>query len=60
MNENDKNLAGPALDDNVTILADGSSLLRISLGSSGVGLRLEVVLLVRHGSVGRKSAKRRG
>ena len=43
------NLAGPGLDDNVTILADGAGLLWIGLGSSGIGLRLEVVLLVGHG-----------
>lgn len=43
------NLAGPGFDDNVTILADGAGLLWIGLGSSGIGLRLEVVLLVGHG-----------
>lgn len=43
------NLARPAFDDNVTVLADGTGLLRVRLGGSGVGLRLEVVLLVRHG-----------
>lgn len=45
------NLARAVFDDNVTVLADGTSLLRVSLGSSGVGLRLEVVLLVRHGAL---------
>jgi hypothetical protein len=45
------NLARAVFDDNVTVLADGTSLLRVSLGSSGVGLGLEVVLLVRHGAL---------
>lgn len=44
-----KHLAGPVLDDNVTVLANGSGLLRIGLGCAGVSLGLEVVLFVRHG-----------
>lgn len=32
------NLASSIFDDNVTALADGTSLLRVGLGSSGVGL----------------------
>jgi len=32
-----KNLAGTIFDNYVTIFADGSGLLRISLGSSGIG-----------------------
>lgn len=44
------NLAGTALDDDVTVLTDGAGLLRVSLGGSGVGLRLEMVLLVGHRS----------
>ena len=45
-------LAGPLLDDEVGALADGSGLLRKGLGRSGVGLGLEVVLIVRHGERG--------
>lgn len=43
-----RNLAGPVLDDDVPILADRSSLLRVGLGRSGIGLRLEMMLFVRH------------
>lgn len=43
-------LAGTTLDDDVTAFADGAGLLRIGLGGSGIGLWLEVVLLVRHDS----------
>lgn len=42
------NLAGPPLDDDVAVLPDRSGLLRVRLRRPGVGLRLEVVLLVRH------------
>ena len=43
------NLARTVLDDDVAILANSTSLLRVSLGGSGIGLGLEVVLLaVRH------------
>ena len=43
-------LAGAALDDDESVLADGTGLLRVGLGRPSVGLRLEVVLLgVRHG-----------
>lgn len=42
------NLARPVLDDYVTVLTDGTGLLRVSLGSSGVGLGFKVMLLVRH------------
>ena len=45
----ESNLAGPVLDDNVTVLADSASLLRIGFGSSGIRLRFEVMLFVRHG-----------
>ena len=45
-------LAGSVLDYDVAIFANGSSLLRKSLGSSGVGLGVEVVLLVRHRCTG--------
>lgn len=44
----DLHLARTVLDDDVAVLADSAGLLRISLGRAGVGLRLEVVLLVRH------------
>lgn len=43
-----KDLARTIFDDNITILADGSSLLRESLRCTGISLRFEVVLLVRH------------
>jgi len=47
--DGESHLAGTALDDDVPVLADGASLLRIGLGGAGVGLGLEVVLLgVRH------------
>lgn len=46
--EKGRNLAGPVLDYDVAIFANGTSLLRESLGRSGVGLGVEVVLLVRH------------
>ena len=39
------NLARTILDDDVAILANSTSLLRVSLGVSGIGLRLVVVLL---------------
>ena len=43
------NLARTVLDDDVAILTNSTSLLRVSLGGSGIGLGLEVVLLtVRH------------
>lgn len=48
MGKNERNLAGPVLDYDVAILANGSGLLRESLGRSGVGLGVEVVLLVGH------------
>ena len=41
-------LAGTAFDDDVTVLTDGTGLLRVGFGGSGVGLGLEVVLFVRH------------
>lgn len=41
-------LAGTSLDDDVPVLADGAGLLRVGLGGAGVGLGLELVLLVRH------------
>jgi hypothetical protein len=42
-------LARAVLDDDVSILADGTGLLRVGLGRAGVGPGLEVVLLgVRH------------
>jgi len=41
-------LARAILDDDVAILTDGTSLLRVSLGSTGIGLGLKLVLLVRH------------
>ena len=45
-----KDLARAAFDDDVAVLADSAGLLRESLGGSGVGLRLEVVLFaVSHG-----------
>ncbi|MFS7972091.1 hypothetical protein Hanom_Chr09g00840691 [Helianthus anomalus] len=47
MNKN-TNLASTILDNNVAALADGTSLLRISLGSSGIGLGFKLVLFVRH------------
>ena len=39
------NLARTILDDDVAILANSTSLLRVSLGVSGIGLGLVVVLL---------------
>ena len=39
------NLARMVLDDDVAILANSTSLLRVSLGVSGIGLGLIVVLL---------------
>lgn len=42
------NLARTSFNDDVAVLTDISGLLWVSLGGSGVGLRLEVVLLVRH------------
>lgn len=53
-----RNLAGPVLDDDVPILADRSSLLRVGLGRSGIGLRLEMMLFVRHDRC-RNNRKRR-
>lgn len=41
---NRRNLARPGLDDYVTILANGTSLLRVGLGSPSIGLGFEVVL----------------
>lgn len=46
--ERGEDLARPVFDVNVTILSNGTSLLWEGLGSPGVGLRLEVMLLVRH------------
>lgn len=43
-------LAGTRLDDDIAVLADGSSLLRVSFGGTSVGLGLEVMLFVRHDS----------
>lgn len=45
----DLNLAGAVLDVDVAVFADGTGLLRVGFGGSGVGLGLEMVLLVRHG-----------
>ena len=39
------NLARTVLDDDIAILANSTSLLRVSLGVSGIGLGLVVVLL---------------
>lgn len=50
MNQKNWNLAGTTLDDDVAVFADGSGLLRIGLGGSGIGLGFEMVLFVRHGS----------
>ena len=50
-------LAGTAFDDYVTVLTDGTGLLRVGFGGSGVGLGLEVVLFVRHGSLSRSRRK---
>ena len=47
------NLARARLNDNVPVLADRASLLRIGLGGSGVALGLKVMLLVRHDSLDR-------
>lgn len=44
----ESNLARTAFDDNVSVLTDSPGLLGISFGSSGVGLGLELMLLVRH------------
>lgn len=43
-----RDLAGTILDDNVAVLTDGAGLLRVGFGSTGVSLRLEVMLFVRH------------
>jgi len=43
-----KNLARAVFDDDVAVLANGAGLLRKGLGGAGVGLGLEMVLLVRH------------
>lgn len=43
-------LARSALNNEISILTDGPSLLRKSLRSSSVSLRLKVMLLVRHDS----------
>lgn len=45
---NRKDLARAILDDDVAVLADGTGLLRVGLGRSGVGFGLEMVLLVGH------------
>jgi len=42
-------LAGALLDHNVAILSNCTGLLRERFGSSGVGLGIEVVIIVRHG-----------
>ncbi|MFS8023422.1 hypothetical protein Hanom_Chr16g01451291 [Helianthus anomalus] len=47
--KNNTNLASTILDNNVAALADGTRLLRISLGSSGIGPGFKLVLFVRHG-----------
>jgi hypothetical protein len=41
-------LAWTVFDNYVSILTDGTSLLRISFGSTGIGLRFKLVLFVRH------------
>ena len=41
-------LARTVLDDDITVLADGTSLLRDGLGSTSIGLMLEGVLRIRH------------
>ena len=43
-----ENLARTVLDDDVAILTNRTSLLGVSLGSTGIGLGLKLVLLVRH------------
>lgn len=48
LNKKDDDLAWTILDNDVSVFADSAGLLRISLGSSGIGLWLEVVFLVRH------------
>nr|GMD82859.1 hypothetical protein Iba_chr13fCG12040 [Ipomoea batatas] len=45
----EEDLARAGFDDYVAILPDGTSLLRIGLGCPCICLRLEMVLLVRHG-----------
>lgn len=41
-------LARTTFDDDITVFANRSGLLRKCLGGAGVGLRLKVVLFVRH------------
>jgi len=41
-------LAGTVFDNYVSILTDGTSLLRIGFGSTGIGLGFKLVLFVRH------------
>lgn len=43
-----RDLARPPFDDYVAIFADSAGLLRVSLGGAGIGLRLKLMLLVRH------------
>ena len=46
--EGGRDLAGTILDHNVAVLTDGAGLLREGFGGTGIALRLEVVLFVRH------------
>lgn len=46
--ERKRDLAGTSLYDDVAVLADGASLLRVGFGGTGVSLGLEVVLFIRH------------
>lgn len=48
-------LAGAVLDDDESILADGAGLLGVGLWRPCISLRLEVVLLVRHGEPSSKT-----
>jgi len=43
-----ENLARPRFNDDVTVLANGTSLLRIGLGCSCICVRIEVMFFVRH------------
>ena len=42
------NLARTTLDDDVAVLTDGTSLLRVGLRGTGISLRLKMVFLIRH------------
>jgi hypothetical protein len=42
-------LAGTVFDNDVTVFTDGTGLLRVSFGGTGIGLGFEMVLFVRHG-----------